>query len=198
MEVGVNDLTLEGDKRMTISEVAEVLGVGPEAIKKHIRSLWPSLMVNGKQTLLNEEQVFSIKRLMQPTTKVVGAVTDYEMIQKMLEVESWLKSKLHEAEIARDKAEKTVAILSHVRKTYTTTEVAKELGMKSAQQLNERLHAEGIQYQQNKTWIPYAPYADLGYFDIKQEVLDSGHVIYHRRITQLGREFILKLFGGEE
>lgn len=194
----MNDLTLNSDKRMTVAEVATVLGVSPEAIRKHIRALYPGMLRHGEKTMISEIQVSEIKRRMQQSTKVVSATTDYEMIQKMLEVESWLKSKLQEAEIARDKAERTVAILSHVRKTYTTTEVAKELGMKSAQQLNERLHAEGIQYQQNKTWIPYAQYADLGYFDIKQEVLDSGHVIYHRRITQIGREFILKLFGGEE
>lgn len=29
---------------------------------------------------------------------------------------------------------------------------------------------------------------------IKQETLDSGRVIYYRRITQLGRKFILGLF----
>lgn len=28
----------------------------------------------------------------------------------------------------------------------------------------------------------------------EQEVLDSGKAIYHRRITQMGREFILGLF----
>ena len=40
----------------------------------------------------------------------------------------------------------------------------------------------------------YSKYSDLGYEEIKQEVLDSGRVIYHRRITQMGREFILQLF----
>lgn len=43
----------------------------------------------------------------------------------------------------------------------------------------------------------YSKYSDLGYEEIKQEVLDSGRVIYHRRITQMGREFILKLFADE-
>ena len=28
----------------------------------------------------------------------------------------------------------------------------------------------------------------------KQEVLDSGKVVYHRKFTQLGRDFILGLF----
>lgn len=40
----------------------------------------------------------------------------------------------------------------------------------------------------------YSQYSDLGYEEIKQEVLDSGKVIYHRRITQMGRDFILNLF----
>ena len=39
--------------------------------------------------------------------------------------------------------------------------------------------------------------SDLGYEEIKQEILDSGKVIYHRRITQIGREFILNLLQSE-
>lgn len=48
-----------------------------------------------------------------------------------------------------------------------------------------------IQYKVNGTWVMYSDYSNLGYEEIKQEVLDNGHVIYHRRITQLGREFII-------
>lgn len=48
-----------------------------------------------------------------------------------------------------------------------------------------------IQYKINGTWVMYSDYSNLGYEEIKQEVLDNGKVIYHRRITQLGREFII-------
>lgn len=82
----------------------------------------------------------------------------------------------------------------HVNKTYTITEIAKELGLKSAMQLNRILSEKKIQYQVNGTWLMYSNYSDCGYEEIKQEVLDSGKVIYHRRITQMGREFILGLF----
>lgn len=102
--------------------------------------------------------------------------------------------KLKEERAARVEAEKKNAILMHVNKTYTMTEVAKELGMKSAIQLNKLLAEKKIQYQVNGTWVFYSQYSDLGYEEIKQEILDSGKVIYHRRITQMGREFILKLF----
>lgn len=87
-----------------------------------------------------------------------------------------------------------LAILAHVNKTYTMTEIAKELNLKSATELNKLLADRKIQYKINGTWVFYSRFSDLGYEEIKQEVLDSGRVIYHRKITQLGREFILSLF----
>ena len=107
-----------------------------------------------------------------------------------------LLTKLKEERAARVEAERKNAILMHVNKTYTMTEIAKEIGMKSAIQLNKLLAEKKIQYQVNGTWVMYSRYSDLGYEEIKQEVLDSGKVIYHRRITQMGREFILKLLEG--
>ena len=99
-----------------------------------------------------------------------------------------------EAEERAEKAEKTIAILTHVNKTYTTTELGKELGFKSANELNSKLHDLRIQYKSNDTWVLYSKYSNLAYIDIKQEVLENGKVIYHRRWTQLGREFLIKLF----
>lgn len=108
-----------------------------------------------------------------------------------------LLTKLKEERAARVEAERRNAILTHVNKTYTMTEIAKELNMKSAIQLNKLLAEKKIQYQVNNTWVMYSQYSNLGYEEIKQEVLDSGKVIYHRRITQIGREFILNLFQNE-
>lgn len=105
-----------------------------------------------------------------------------------------LLTKLKEERAARVEAERKNAILMHVNKTYTITEIVKELGLKSAMQLNRILAEKKIQYQVNGTWLMYSNYSDCGYEEIKQEVLDSGKVIYHRRITQMGREFILDLF----
>ena len=105
-----------------------------------------------------------------------------------------LLTKLKEERAARVEAERKNAILMHVNKTYTVTEIAKELGLRSATQLNKILAEKKIQYSVNGTWVMYSKYSNLGYEEIKQEVLDSGKVIYHRRITQIGREFILSLF----
>lgn len=105
-----------------------------------------------------------------------------------------LLTKLKEERKARIEAERKNAILTHVTKTYTMTEIAKELNFKSAIKLNKLLAEKKIQYKVNGTWVFYSKYSDLGYEEIKQEVLDSGKVVYHRKITQLGREFILGLF----
>lgn len=105
-----------------------------------------------------------------------------------------LLTRLKEERKARLEAERKNAILTHVTKTYTMTEIAKELNLKSAIQLNKILSEKKIQYKVNGTWVFYSDYSNLGYEDIKQEVLDNGRVVYHRKITQLGREFILNLF----
>lgn len=102
-----------------------------------------------------------------------------------------LLTKLKEERAARVEAERKNAILMHINKTYTMTEIAKELGLKSATQLNRLLADRKIQYQVNGTWVMYSQYSNLGYEEIKQEVLDNGKVIYHRRITQLGRKFLI-------
>lgn len=102
-----------------------------------------------------------------------------------------LLTKLKKERSARIEAEKQVAVLTHVNKTYTCTEVAKELGLKSAIELNNRLKELGVQYKVNQTWVPYTKYATLGWFDIKQEVADNGHIIYHRKITGIGRQGII-------
>lgn len=104
-----------------------------------------------------------------------------------------LLTTLKEEKAKRIEAEKTVTILTHVNKTYTMTEIAKELNMKSATELNKKLHEMKIQYRVNDTWVLYSDYCHKGYEEIKQEVLDNGKVVYHRKITQLGREFIIKL-----
>lgn len=135
-----------------------------------------------------------------PSIRKHGIYATDNVIDKILNNPDFgieLLTKLKEERTARVEAEKKNAILMHVNKTYTMTEIAKELGMKSAIQLNKLLAEKKIQYQVNGTWVFYSQYSDLGYEEIKQEILDSGKVIYHRRITQMGREFILNLFNVE-
>lgn len=106
-------------------------------------------------------------------------------------------TKLKEERVARLEAEKQRDKLVHQNKLYTTSEIAKELGLSSATKLNSLLSDKKIQYKQNRTWLLYSKYSECGYVSIKQDVLDNGHIIYDRKWTGKGRDFILNLFKEE-
>lgn len=52
------------EETMSVKDVASVLNVTPEALKKHIRVLFPEIIKNGIETRLNEKQVTAIKQRM--------------------------------------------------------------------------------------------------------------------------------------
>ena len=135
-----------------------------------------------------------------PSIRKHGIYARDNVIDKILDNPDFgieLLTKLKEERQARVLAENKNAMLMHSQKTYTATEIAKELGFKSAVALNKDLCDKGIQYKVNETHVLYSKYADMGLAEIKQQILDNGKVVYYRRFTQYGREFLLKLYGKE-
>lgn len=209
----------ENEPWFVMKDVCEVLDIKNHSdafsrLEDHEKGLGIADTVGGKQnvSVINESGLYALiftsrkeqaKRFRTwVTSEVLPAIRKHgiyatdDILEKTLDNPDFmieLLTKLKEERKARKEAETTVAILSHVNKTYTSTELGKELGFKSAIALNKRLHELGIQYPQNGTWVLYSKYAELGYVQIKQEVLDTGKVVYHRRFTQRGREFIIKL-----
>lgn len=164
-------------------------------------------------TVINESGLYSaILRSSKPeakqfkkwvTSEVLPSIRKHGMYATETTIESMianpdfaiqLLTTLKEEKQARIEAERRNAVLMHSTKTYTTTEIAKELGLKSAIALNNKLSDKKIQFKQNGTWVLYSKYSDLGYTDIKQSVLDSGKIVYDRHWTQDGRAFLLELF----
>ena len=197
----MQELSLFGDKRMTVKEVADALGYEKDYLRKKVKELFPDTVRNGIETTLSEEQVTELKSILVPRTldmKVQGqnVTTDLEMMEQAKNVMVWLSRKYEEEKLARVEAERKNAVLMHVSKTYTATEIAKELNMRSANELNKKLADLKVQYKQNDTWVLYAEYSYRGYTEIKQTVLDNGKVVYDRHFTQDGRAFILDLLGG--
>lgn len=89
--------------------------------------------------------------------------------------------------------------LIHQGKLYTTTEIAKELGFKSAKAFNEFLKEKKIQYKVNDTWVLAARFSELGYTEIKQTELDNGKIIYNRKWTGTGRDWLInEIMKGEK
>ena len=217
----VRTLVIDGEAWFVGKDVAEILGYSNtrKALADHVdeedKGVTKCDTLGGVQdlTVINESGLYGLilsskmpnakKFKHWVTSEVLPAIRKHgiyatdNVIDNILNNPDFgiqLLTKLKEERTARMETERRNAILMHINKTYTVTEIAKELGLKSAIQLNKILAEKKIQYQVNGTWVMYSKYSNLGYEEIKQEVLDSGRVIYHRRITQLGREFILQLF----
>lgn len=217
----VRTVTVNGEVMFVGKDVTDILGYqnGSRDINRHVdeEDRHKVMLFDGNQDketiIINESGLYSLilsskmpnakKFKHWVTCEVLPAIRKHGIYATDNVIDNILNNpdfgiqlliKLKEERAARVEAERRNAILMHVNKTYTVTEIAKELGLKSAIQLNKILAEKKIQYQVNGTWVMYSKYSNLGYEEIKQEVLDSGRVIYHRRITQLGREFILQLF----
>jgi prophage antirepressor len=217
----VRMIIIENEPWFVGKDVAEALGYErtADAIRQHVetddKGVGEIQTPGGKQNmiLINESGLYALifgsklesaKRFKHwvtseilPSIRKHGIYATDNVIDNILNNPDFgieLLTKLKEERAARVEAEKKNAILTHVNKTYTMTEIAKELNLKSATELNKILADKHIQYKVNNTWVFYSDYSNLGYEDIKQEVLDNGHVIYHRKITQMGRAFILGLF----
>jgi len=118
-----------------------------------------------------------------------------ELMQNALYVAD---KKVKELELQNQTLEITNNILMHTNKLYTATEIAKELDFPSATILNKKLEDMKIQYRVNNSWVLSSKYSNLGYTSIKQYILENGKVVYDRKFTQKGRDFILKLFQEQE
>lgn len=217
----VRVITKDGEPWFVGKDIAEVLGYlnTKDAIATHVyeedkkiiqRSENATLEIpNRGLTIINESGLYSLilsSKLPQAkkfkkwvTSDVLPSIRKHGMYatDELINNPDLLiaaATKIKEERQARLEAEKQRDKLIHQNKLYTTSEIAKELGLKSANKLNQLLAEKKIQYKQNKTWLLYSKYADCGYVSIKQDILDSGHIIYDRKWTGKGRDFILNLF----
>lgn len=84
--------------------------------------------------------------------------------------------------------------------TYTTTQIAKELGISSAEKLNKILHDKHIQYKSGKQWVLYSNYCGNDYTDTITSTFDMNGTTFSNAQTvwtEKGRKFIHELFENE-
>ena len=217
LEFEVRAIEINGEGWLVGKDVAEALGYSntAKAIRDHVDiedKLSERIVLSGQNReviLINESGFYSLilrsdmpkakqfKRWVTsdvlPSVRKHGMYATNELLDNpdlLIEVATRLK----EERVARLEAEKQRDKLLHQNKLYTTSEIAKELGLSSATKLNNLLSDKKIQYKQNKTWLLYSMYSELGLVSIKQEILDNGKIIYDRKWTGKGRDFILNLF----
>ena len=117
-----------------------------------------------------------------------------------------LLNTLKEERIARKQAEEAKAIAEKERDvysdmvddvmqddhTYTATEIAKDLGLRSANALNKWLVEIGFFYKSGKYYIPYSKYSQKGFTSHK--LYDTGHGFNVKTIkfTNAGKIWIVE------
>lgn len=150
------------------------------------------ILASGYDALLREKIINRWEELETKERRNAPALphTYLEALKALVKSEEEKQQALLEAKEAKDH----VKLLVHNGKTYTSSEIAKELGMKSAIALNKLLEEKRIQYKQNGTWLMYSEYSEKGYTSVKQIQLDNGTIQYDRRWTGKGRDFIINLF----
>ena len=185
-------------QKMTVKQVAETLNVSVELITKKIRELMPDKMKMGKTTLLDEKEVTAISLEIRKNPHLVQSYEVKTKLEKSLLIRQAMRLQnelIEELEAENQELKSTVGLLVHdSQKTYTASEMATELGFKSAQELNKKLHDLRIQYKVNDTWKLYSNYDGLGYTESKSGTTEHGFVFYDTRWTGKGRLFLLQTF----
>lgn len=198
-----------------ILDISQPSKVKDRLNKKGVNSI-PTLTNGGNQNLIyvnesnlykvifqsrkEEAEIFTewVTSEVLPTIRKHGIYATDNVIDQIINNPEFgikLLTSLKEERQARIEAERKNAILMHTNKTYTATEIAKELGFKSAIALNKDLCKKKIQYKVNNTYVLYSKYAEMGLVSIKQQIMDNGREVYNRHFTQYGRDFLLKLYG---
>ncbi|MGD9939108.1 MAG: phage antirepressor KilAC domain-containing protein [Clostridia bacterium] len=169
----MNAVTVAGDRRMTVREVADALGTAESTIRNKVAELFPDSVRNGIATMLSEQQVFEVKRALVPRdltlkSKVEAANTDLEMAQKAAEVIGWAMAKLEaatvELAIARPKAEAADALMASTQ-TMSITDAAKHFGLHPKAEVFPYLRARGYLTEKD---LPTQSAIDAGYLALRE------------------------------
>ncbi len=183
------------NKTMTIQQVADTLGVTPEAIRKHIRDLYPNLMNHGRVTYLEQVDVARIKERMQQSTKVVSSKTEIEIMEGGLAYIQWLQSKIEEQKTQLTEAQPKIEffdVVADAQGERTIMEAAKLLKIPKPRSLYETLRLRGVLSNDN---IPYQRFILDGLFRVNLTE-KNGRTYSTTYVTNKGLNWLQKKFAG--
>jgi len=179
----MNELAKNGDKRMTVKEVAEALGVDDSTITKRVKSIFPDIVRNGLTTYLTELQVVAVKQSLIENghlgqlSEVKAATTDLEMMLLEEKVSPWKSQKIKELteqlSLTKPKAELADRMLN-TGNLRTITDFGKIIA--KPRKIFTDLLASHILFRResDQVLLPYQKYIDAGYFDVKYNLVKIG------------------------
>jgi phage antirepressor YoqD-like protein len=210
---------LTAERKMTVKEVADVLGCNPETVKKHIREFWPDVMKNGVVTYLTEAQVTVILERMKQGKAYAhnvsgGDVAAYnsgivatettqsrafriELLHKQIEAE--LEAEIIELKSKAETDKPKVEFFDQVADSADALQMRDVAGVLNLSgwgrnRIFDFLRKHDVLDDRN---IPYREYQDRGYFRVvEQKYTDKEgdtHINLKTLVYQRGVDFILKL-----
>ena len=159
--------------RMTVKEVAAILGTAESTIRNKAADLFPECIKNGVATMLTESQVTEIKKNIVPRdltlkSKVDSAVTNIEMQQKALEVMQWLYAQVESLTPKAQLADR----MMNTGNLRTITDYGKIIAR--PRKIFTDLIASGVLFRRDGVLLPYQKYIDCGYFIVRYNLVKIG------------------------
>lgn len=208
----MNGLAVNGDKRMTVKEVAESLNVSERTIQRHAEKL--GLTQNGIATYLSDVDCLKIKIAIERSgrndldnvVEVSNVSTELEMLMLDEKVSRWKSQKIAELSKQVDIQKVQIAELAPKAEFYDAVtgsadtveigEVAKLLAIKGIGRniLFNILRNKGILMSNNQ---PYQKYIDSGYFRTIESSYTTTdgttHINIKTVVYQKGIDYIRKV-----
>lgn len=194
---------VSSEQLMTVKDVAKELGCDDETVRRHVKKLCPDHFKKGLPGYLDEAQVTYVKKMLElsgrsdirnvaelPKTKLEKQL----LIRQAMELQDEI---INELKVELAASESRVQRLIHDDRTFTTTELAKEIGFKSAQEFNQAMLGKGILYKDTRgVWLLHSKYAGKEFQRIKDKEV-NGKVVYYAEWTGIGRDWLLGVFSAK-
>lgn len=206
-------MTVNGVTTMNSLDIAELVGKRHDNVVRDIEKQIGALggLLRFEDTYINKQNGQSYICYNLPYRETMILVSGYSVELRARVIDRWLE--LEKKNLipdfgdpaaaarawadqyeARKIAETRVDRLIHDNRTFTSTEIAKELNMKSAQELHAKLQEKGILYKDHRgIWLLYSQYAGRDLQRIKDKEV-NGKIVYYAEWTGVGRDWLLGIF----
>lgn len=155
----------------------------------------PAIRQNGGYVATQSDD--TPEMIMARALQVAQATIDNHR-QRLQIAQSTIEAQEAEIQALAPKASYTDEVLQSTS-TYTLTQIAHDLGLRSVYVLTERLRALGYLYKQSGQWQPTAKVADKGYFATRtaKYIKSDGSIgsSISSVLTESGRRWLHELYG---
>lgn len=165
--------------------------------KKGVKAILKEIRTNGGYLATMQEdtpELIMARALQVAQATITKHQRQLEIAQKQIELQD------NQLKVQAPKVQYVDNVLQSVN-TYTSTQMAKELGMREAGQLHKTLKEKGIMFRQSGQWMLTAKYCERGYTKSRTTTFTRSDGSQGTNTitvwTERGRAFLHKMFTQE-